>query len=1391
MYSSNIHIISQKEGEQHKEDDLTDIFAKPAESRNESSYQSGHTVWGQSQPFVDTTKPVHTGQTAALTVPTWKLSLEDSYKSGSQGTILEGSTENFLTSTQSVSTEKETVESQETTVPAQFASEFSYDSALERRRRLEAVIGAAKERAAKSFGSPSATAGESLVRQPAALVKNVEERSQRPKLTARAIRERLAASKYASFRTRSTAGSSVSSTTSLPFSRYNEELSQNLSRSPVTSRRKPVLDARLLTGSESHDANFHERFTSTSSVDDKIRSADELLSRLEMNTSSNFSRLVSHREHDKEEKPVAEKPLEMKSSQESILSSSVLPTNESSRRNMYTEAKQEAEIAFVDNSISPPGEREQSTFQFLDSGRMNTSDDLSSIFETKNPLEFQFSPFDVSAQAEFGSDINGKQMEQSLLNNQSSFEFPRSTTFSDSLEYSTKGQGHSSFPVDNWRNDEVFNSSNENLPLVTTSSSNMEDLSCIFEDKGPNDFPSCFLKEPPSSQFQSEAAKVEFEPVLFGISQGQVTVENSTYPTGNSSVGTLSYKPEKDPVFMKEEMEEIHLGGAEVAEDAVEQSHFRASLNNHSASLPSVSTDTRYTQASLDLSESSVPHLRSSLIFPEKHAIVCFGPQGYLLTSFPQIIPGFRVWNGREYVEDSSSTVVKPGAINIVSFIEMVEDTEEGFFECIRNLHEDSIYNLGTEPIKVFCEKIASSCRRHSESLLWNILKVLSSYSSETDYDSFRVELKSILCTKQQEGEFASTSTQFAKTGHVNDCNNRSLETLLSKSSKLEDVLQTAVVTENWAIALLLSKLVGSSLTENVTRQFVYSQLQEFPLIRFLVLLSNEVIPNLREMESVNWMTAARILFDCEASYRRKGLIAFGDYLSMHQSNIFASHCCYILAGTPIYSESFFSSRLTWEEKDPRMLLIGADPRSAVRASLTSIPSIMRTIFYVYLRENRLSIELSPFLLHLSYVLVETGRLVLAKHLCGFLVNKAHTLLKSNDPHFVSEAQRLTAVYYSYLEQLDDRLHRMVSDDSNEKGEHGVSLTRSLSKVFRSIAKTGSKKNLRPRSSSNSSWESFAAAAVSIIAPAEENDATCSMKHTRNSNMIPSSETTSTENIPSAISSPVRASESVAQGHQSNVSSTKQNSELMIERISPAGTPNKDTAHSKLATNQLPSKTDSRDDNFDLDRRAAEDRTKHTPNDSHDGAYSGSHEKKHSSRRSLSSFLMEKLTKIAGPKQANLGKENKFYYDEKLGRWVCEGGEENNEEAPPPPPSKLLDSSNASQFTYVKEPEEIQDDMHRAMSRRRWSARARYVDTFGQADQISGTKPPLVVPPSAATRQILKHSDASDISQLGVSMFTPAPIHGNSSDVGNADWNASTYSESSGNNVSDAFGTNN
>jgi len=142
----------------------------------------------------------------------------------------------------------------------------------------------------------------------------------------------------------------------------------------------------------------------------------------------------------------------------------------------------------------------------------------------------------------------------------------------------------------------------------------------------------------------------------------------------------------------------------------------------------------------------------------------------------------------------------------------------------------------------------------------------------------------------------------------------------------------------------------------------------------------------------------------------------------------------------------------------------------------------------------------------------------------------------------------------------------------------------------------------------------------------------------------------------------------------------------------------------------------------------------------------------------LKSSFGDRLRSMVGPKQAHLGTENKFYYNEKLGRWVVEGEEANVSSsviAPPPidPGHEVLSDATGSAVVSAPaySPNESQPransnavasasfgaqsgptsqvtfpstfpnaTANRYSSRGRPGARSRYVDTFGNKDADPG-----------------------------------------------------------------------
>ncbi|XP_004511687.1 protein transport protein SEC16B homolog [Cicer arietinum] len=126
-----------------------------------------------------------------------------------------------------------------------------------------------------------------------------------------------------------------------------------------------------------------------------------------------------------------------------------------------------------------------------------------------------------------------------------------------------------------------------------------------------------------------------------------------------------------------------------------------------------------------------------------------------------------------------------------------------------------------------------------------------------------------------------------------------------------------------------------------------------------------------------------------------------------------------------------------------------------------------------------------------------------------------------------------------------------------------------------------------------------------------------------------------------------------------------------------------------------------------------------------------------------SQLLQKTVGLVLGPrsgKQAKLGEKNKFYYDEKLKRWVEEGAEVPAEEAalPPPPPTTAAFQNGSTEYnlksalqtegsslnefssTRTSSPEPspgmppIPPSSNQFSARSRLGVRSRYVDTFNQ-----------------------------------------------------------------------------
>ncbi|KAE8678024.1 Protein transport protein SEC16B-like protein [Hibiscus syriacus] len=180
------------------------------------------------------------------------------------------------------------------------------------------------------------------------------------------------------------------------------------------------------------------------------------------------------------------------------------------------------------------------------------------------------------------------------------------------------------------------------------------------------------------------------------------------------------------------------------------------------------------------------------------------------------------------------------------------------------------------------------------------------------------------------------------------------------------------------------------------------------------------------------------------------------------------------------------------------------------------------------------------------------------------------------------------------------------------------------------------------------------------------------------------------------------------------------------------------------------------------------DSSKETGTSTEQGKASGSVGASRFSRFSFGSQILQKTVGLVlGPradKQAKLGERNKFYYDEKLKRWVEEGAEPPAEEtALPPPPTTVAFQNGTSDYNLnsvlknegsppngspkLRNPTPIEHasgippiptSSNQLSARGRMGVRARYVDTFnkggggGQANLFQSPAVSSVKPAAAA-----------------------------------------------------------
>ncbi|KAJ9556248.1 hypothetical protein OSB04_010862, partial [Centaurea solstitialis] len=558
------------------------------------------------------------------------------------------------------------------------------------------------------------------------------------------------------------------------------------------------------------------------------------------------------------------------------------------------------------------------------------------------------------------------------------------------------------------------------------------------------------------------------------------------------------------------------------------------------------------------------------------------------------------------------------------------------------------------------------------------------------------------------------------------------VQTLLVSGSKKEALLR-AQEGQLWGPALVLAAQLGDQFYVDTVKKMALRQLVPGSPLRTLCLLiagqpadvfaadattdsSNPGAVNMSAQPAQAQLTVNGMLDDWEdnlaviTANRTKDdelvLIHLGDCLWKERSNIIAAHICYLVAEANFepYSDS------------ARVCLIGADHWKHPR-TYASPEAIQRTEVYEYsklLGNSQFTLlPFQPYKLIYAHMLAEVGRVSDSLKYCQ-VVSKS---LKTGRAPEVETWRQLVI-------SLEDRI-------KTHQAVRICTLVRHLLLLL-IFLKKGGFTNLAPGKLVGKLLNLFDSTAHRVVG-----------------------------GLPPPVPSTSGVGAQYDHHHQpkgprvSTSQSTMAMSSLMpsasMEPINQTDGNNRGIMHNRSA---------SEPDFGRSPRQDQEDTSKENSADSRSKA-SGNNTSRFS-RFGFGSHLFQKtvglVLKTRQDKQAKLGETNKFYYDEKLKRWVEEGTDPPAEEAALPPPPTMATfqngtsdynlksalrtesvSSGSSDFGSPTPPPSINSGIppipaasNQFSARGRMGVRARYVDTFNQG---GGNPTNLFQSPSVPTIQ--------------------------------------------------------
>ncbi|KAL6128991.1 hypothetical protein ACLB2K_072344 [Fragaria x ananassa] len=533
-------------------------------------------------------------------------------------------------------------------------------------------------------------------------------------------------------------------------------------------------------------------------------------------------------------------------------------------------------------------------------------------------------------------------------------------------------------------------------------------------------------------------------------------------------------------------------------------------------------------------------------------------------------------------------------------------------------------------------------------------------------------------------------------------------------SGRKDEALQCAQEGQLWGPALVIASQLGDQFYCDTVKHMALNQLVAGSPLRTLCLLiarqpadvfsdatANSSFPSVTNVSQQHGQAGANYMLDdweenlaILTANRTKDdelvIIHLGDSLWKDRGQITAAHICYLVA----------EANLEQYSNSSRLCLIGADHWKFPR-TYASPEAIQRTELYEYSKvvgnPQFLLLPFQPYKLIYAHMLAEVGKLADALKYC-------QAILKALKTGRAPEVD----IWRELVSSLEERIR------THQQGGYSINLapTKLMGKLRTFIDTTAHRVVGGLPPPVPSTGPGFAQLNEQALQPGNPN--------------VPNSQSTMVMSslMPSASMEPI--SERISESNQLNMPN-RSISEPDFGK-SPSKRGGKKFYSGHVVFNQV---------------------------DSSKKVNSSTTQQK--SRFGFGSQIFQKtlglVIKSRSDKQAKLGEANKFYYDEKLKRWVEEGAEPPAKEAalPPPPPTtaaiqnrmqdyNVNDALKTTSFHAVGGPEikspassmssgspPVPPSSNQFSARGRTGVRSRYVDTFNKGGAAPGN---LFQPPS-------------------------------------------------------------